>query len=64
MFSETNPNMPHDRIPRPWEGFDRTDFVFIAGAALAFIGVALVFVPAALFAVGVLLMFVAWRAAK
>jgi hypothetical protein len=63
MFSETNPNMPHERSPRPWEGFDRKDFGFALGAVGAFVGVALVFVPAALIAVGVLLMVICWRAA-
>ena len=63
MFRETDPNMPHDRTPRPWDGVDRKDVGFILGAVLAFVGVALVFVPAALFAAGALLMAVAWRTA-
>jgi hypothetical protein len=63
MFRETEPNMPHERSPRPWDGFDRKDLSFALGAALAFVGVALVFVPVALFAAGALLMVVAWRSA-
>jgi hypothetical protein len=63
MFRETDPNMPHERTPRLWDGFDRKDMGFALGAVLACAGVALVFVPAALIAVGVLLMFVTWRTA-
>ena len=63
MFRETDPNMPHDRTPRPWDGFDRKDLGFVLGAVVAFVGVALVFVPAALFAAGALLMVVTWRIA-
>ena len=63
MFRETDPNMPHDRTPRPWDGFDRKDAGFALGAVLAVVGMALVFVPAALFAAGALLMIVTWRVA-
>jgi hypothetical protein len=63
MFRETNPNMPHDRTPRPWDGFDGKDCGFALGAVIAFVGAGLVFLPAALFAAGALLMVICWRAA-
>jgi hypothetical protein len=61
IFRETEPNMPHSK----WRltGIGLPEIAFVLGAAAATVGVALVFVPAALLAVGVLLMFVAWRAA-
>ncbi len=42
---------------------DATDAAFAAGAALAFVGAALIWLPAALFVAGVALMVICWRMA-
>lgn len=42
---------------------DATDAAFAAGAVLAFVGVALIWLPAALFVAGVSLMAIYWRMA-
>ena len=43
--------------------FDATDAAFAAGAFLAFVGAAAVWLPGALFAAGVVLMLGCWRLA-
>ncbi len=60
MFRETEPNMPADKHPRR---FGLPEIGFTLGGLLAFSGIALVFLPAALLALGALLMAVTWRAA-
>lgn len=43
--------------------FDATDAAFVAGAVLAFVGAALIFLPGALFVAGAALMAICWRMA-
>ena len=57
MFRETEPNLPADKHPRR---FGLPEIGFTLGGLLAFSGIALVFLPAALLALGVLLMTVCW----
>jgi hypothetical protein len=57
-----NVKAPPDPRGLPFD-LDTTDAAFAAGAVLAFVGVALVFVPLALFIAGVSLMFICWRLA-
>lgn len=60
MLNEVNPNLPPERTSR-FEGIGRVEIAFAAGFVLAIVGLALVAIPAALLAAGVLLMAVAWR---
>lgn len=62
MLNEVNPNLPPERQSRV-SGIGLPEVGFAAGFALAVAGLAIVAVPAALLAAGVVLMAVSWRAA-
>ena len=60
MLRETEANLPHEKRARR---IGLPEVGFAVGGLLAFSGIALVFLPAALLALGVLLMTVCWKLA-
>jgi|PlaIllAssembly_1097288.scaffolds.fasta_scaffold42690_2 hypothetical protein len=63
MLNELEPNLPPERPSRIPSGIGAPEIAFGAGAILVAIGLALVYIPAAILAVGIGLMIIAWRAA-
>ena len=60
MLNETYPNQPHERRRRL---IGVPEIVFAVGFVLAVAGIAIVAIPVALLAAGIVLMAVAWRVA-
>ena len=63
MLNEIDTNLPPEVARKAQRSVGLPEVMFVAGGLLATAGIALVSIPLALLALGVLLMLVSWRSA-